>query len=85
MGIAQRNKIAACGDCHSFFVALMASAVGAARFWVKAVGRGAKPLGGWEAACRPGGIEKGGFPPSAAIPTRCFGALAVFLASGYRY
>ncbi|MVB44392.1 hypothetical protein D6V39_18495 [Vibrio cholerae] len=24
------------------------------------------PLGGWEDAKRPGGIEKGGFPPSGA-------------------
>lgn len=41
-------------------------------FWGEAVrGRGAQPLGGWEARVSgPGGFEKGGHPPSACAVTR---------------
>lgn len=35
------------------------------RFWGEAVGRGAKPMGGWAGSREAAGPRKGGVPPSA--------------------
>ena len=65
MGIAQRpgDEIRAVAGACACLVALCA--VRRSSNAGEAEGRGAQPLGGMGGRLRPGGIEKGGLPPSA--------------------